>query len=208
MIKAVLKFGFILLVIALATMLCQGCTKQGIIHEDIQSKAKVEPPVKHSDADQVQVDDDQGELAKVGGRVSEEGIDNKSRISSLKDYFVVTTTDGDFIFYDIRFDFDKYNLRPEARESLTSYAKWLIANKKYFITIEGHCDEVGTEEYNLALGERRADAVARYLSALGVNESRIKTVSYGEEFPLDPAQTESAYAKNRRVHFIVPLEKQ
>ena len=71
------------------------------------------------------------------------------------------------------------------------------------ITIEGHCDERGTAEYNLALGERRAVAARTYLVSLGIAADRIRTVSYGKEFPFDPAHTEEAWAKNRRAHFVV-----
>jgi peptidoglycan-associated lipoprotein len=79
---------------------------------------------------------------------------------------------------------------------LKKYSTWQI-------TIEGHCDERGTAEYNLALGERRAVAARNYLVSLGLTADRIKTVSYGKEFPFDPAHTESAWAKNRRAHFVV-----
>jgi peptidoglycan-associated lipoprotein len=120
---------------------------------------------------------------------------------------VVSTPKGDYVFYDVHFDFDKYNLRAEDREALNRHAKWFLDNQKYSALIEGHCDEKGTEEYNLALGERRAEAVKKYLNDLGVGADRIKTVSYGEEYPLDTAQTEEAFAKNRRAHFVVTLEK-
>ena len=79
---------------------------------------------------------------------------------------------------------------------LKKYASWQI-------TVEGHCDERGTAEYNLALGERRAVAARNYLVSLGIAADRIKTVSYGKEFPFDPAHTEAAWAKNRRAHFVV-----
>lgn len=81
-------------------------------------------------------------------------------------------------------------------EIMKKYATWQI-------TIEGHCDERGTAEYNLALGERRAVAVKTYLVSLGVSPDRLRTVSYGKEFPFDPGHDEAAYAKNRRAHFVV-----
>lgn len=104
---------------------------------------------------------------------------------------------------DIYFDFDSSGIRPDAREILKANADYFMRNRVYSIIVEGHCDERGTAEYNMALGERRAQETKRYLVNLGVRESIIKTVSYGEERPLDPASSEEAWAKNRRVHFVV-----
>jgi len=104
---------------------------------------------------------------------------------------------------DIHFDFDKFNLKPEARDILEQHADWLLEHKDYNLVIEGHCDERGTTEYNLALGERRASATQKYLTDLGVDETRLKTISYGEERPLDPRHNEEAWAKNRRAHFVL-----
>jgi len=104
---------------------------------------------------------------------------------------------------DIHFDFDKYNIRPDAAEILKKKAEWLLKNPQVHILIEGHCDERGTEEYNLALGERRANSAKRFLVNLGVDPERISIISYGEERPLDPRHCEEAWARNRRCHFIV-----
>lgn len=103
----------------------------------------------------------------------------------------------------VNFDFDKYNLSAEARYTLQQQAAWLAANEGVNITIEGHCDERGTREYNLALGERRAQATADYLMVLGVSKDRISTVSYGKERPEDPGSNETAWAKNRRAVSVV-----
>jgi peptidoglycan-associated lipoprotein len=104
---------------------------------------------------------------------------------------------------DIYFDFNRYNLRPEAQKKLEKTADWLIKSPGARILIEGHCDERGTQEYNLALGQRRAASVQKYLHSLGVDSARIDTVSYGEERPADPRHNEEAWAKNRRAHFTV-----
>jgi len=104
---------------------------------------------------------------------------------------------------NILFDFDKYTIGPEFREVLKHHAEWLNKNSDYKLTIEGHCDERGTNEYNLALGERRANEAKKFLMSLGVDKSRIKTISYGEEMPVDPGQNEEAWAKNRRAVFVV-----
>ena len=106
---------------------------------------------------------------------------------------------GDRIF----FDFDKSDIRPEAKVRLDSWADWLNKYPQVTVVIEGTCDERGTREYNLALGERRANAVRDYLVALGVDPNRIKTVSYGKERPVDPRSTEAAWAKNRRAVMVV-----
>ena len=103
----------------------------------------------------------------------------------------------------INFDFDKYNLSPESRYTLQQQAAWLAANEGVSITIEGHCDERGTREYNLALGERRAQAAADYLMVLGVSKDRVQIVSYGKERPEDPGSNEAAWAKNRRAVSVV-----
>ena len=102
---------------------------------------------------------------------------------------------------NIYFDFDKSELKPEARAILEKKAAWLNDNPGFSVRIEGHCDERGTNEYNLALGENRANAAMKYLNALGVAGDRMMTVSYGEEQPADPGHNEAAWAKNRRDEF-------
>ncbi len=106
--------------------------------------------------------------------------------------FVVNV--GDRVF----FDFDKFNLKPEARDVLQRQATWLKKYPSVTITVEGHCDERGTREYNLALGERRANSAKNYLVALGVNPNRVKTISYGKERPAVTGSNEAAWAQNRR----------
>ncbi len=106
-------------------------------------------------------------------------------------------------FKDIHFDYDKYDIRPEDQATLARLADWMIKNPYSKVTIEGHCDERGTDEYNLALGERRARAAKNYLLASGVDKDRIATITYGEERPLDPGHNEEAWRKNRRGHFVI-----
>ena len=95
------------------------------------------------------------------------------------------------------------SLSPEARDILKTNANYFMRHRVSSIMIEGHCDERGTAEYNMALGERRAEETKKYLINLGVSESMMRTVSFGEENPLDPASTEEAWSKNRRAHFAV-----
>jgi len=104
---------------------------------------------------------------------------------------------------DIQFDFDKYDIRPQDMGNLKENASLLMKHPKVKIQIEGHCDERGTVEYNLALGERRANSAKKYLISLGISEERISTISYGKEKPLDPKHDEEAWAKNRRGHFVI-----
>jgi peptidoglycan-associated lipoprotein len=102
---------------------------------------------------------------------------------------------------DVHFDLDSAALTEEARRQIEQHALWLQNHRDVRVTLEGHCDERGTVEYNLALGDQRARAVRDYLVSLGVAADRLRTVSYGKERPLDPASNEAAWARNRRVHF-------
>jgi len=104
---------------------------------------------------------------------------------------------------DIHFDFDKYDIQPGDAEILKGNAALLMKHPTVKIQIEGHCDERGTNEYNLALGERRANSTKNYLVSLGISPDRISAISYGEEKPLDPGHNEEAWGKNRRAHTII-----
>ena len=104
---------------------------------------------------------------------------------------------------DIFFDYDKFSIRPDARKVLAQKAAFLNSRPQMNVKIEGYCDERGTSEYNLALGERRAKSAQDYLVFLGIKPDRISIISYGEEKPLDPGHSEEAWAKNRRAHFVI-----
>jgi len=107
------------------------------------------------------------------------------------------------VLRDINFEFDQYALTDDAKATLDDLAQALKANPQFAVTIEGHADERGTVEYNLALGEQRAQAAKAYLVALGVDATRIDTISYGEQRPTDASHDELAWAVNRRAHFLV-----
>ncbi|MCB0323850.1 MAG: peptidoglycan-associated lipoprotein Pal [Bdellovibrionales bacterium] len=102
---------------------------------------------------------------------------------------------------DVNFAYDSAALSSSAKNTLRENAQWLLDNPSTNVVVEGHCDERGTAEYNMALGLRRSQSVSDYLRSLGVSGSQLDQVSYGEELPLDPASNESAWSKNRRAHF-------
>ena len=104
---------------------------------------------------------------------------------------------------DIYYEFDSIRLSPEAQDILRKKGQWLQENPQVTVTIEGHCDNRGTNEYNLALGDRRAHSAKIFLIELGLDESRFQTISYGEERPVDSGEDEKAWAKNRRAHFVI-----
>jgi peptidoglycan-associated lipoprotein len=104
---------------------------------------------------------------------------------------------------DIYFEYDRATLTPEAQKTLEHHARWLLRHPEARAVVEGHCDERGTVEYNLALGDQRARAAMEYLLSLGVAGDRMTVVSYGKERPVDPASDVAAWAKNRRAHFAI-----
>ncbi|MBW2109533.1 MAG: peptidoglycan-associated lipoprotein Pal [Deltaproteobacteria bacterium] len=108
-----------------------------------------------------------------------------------------------FVNEMIHFEFDQSRLLPEAKAILKKKARWLLAHPKANIVIEGHCDERGSNEYNLALGDRRAQSAKHYLVDLGISPDRMTTISYGEERPLVLGHNETAWAKNRRAQFVI-----
>lgn len=120
--------------------------------------------------------------------ISSASLDDLNRNSPLKPVF---------------FELDSSDLTPEGQKALDDNAGLMKRYPNWTVTIEGHCDERGTAEYNLALGERRATSARAYLVSLGIPADRLKTVSYGKEFPFDPGHDENAWAKNRRAHFVI-----
>jgi len=143
----------------------------------------------------------QNELARQKA-LKEEDLGDESRSGNLADQRTASAKTR-FENQDIYFEFDSIRLAPDAQEILTQKADWLRANPAATVTIEGHCDNRGTNEYNLALGEGRAQSAKAFLVDLGIDSSRLNTISYGEERPLDNAQTEEAWSKNRRAHFVI-----
>jgi peptidoglycan-associated lipoprotein len=114
-----------------------------------------------------------------------------------------TATPASSPLKDVYFDFDQYDLRPDARDTLKANSDWLRANLSVVVDIEGHCDERGTNEYNMALGAKRAEAARDYLMTLGIAADRLSTTSYGEEVPVCEEHTEECWQKNRRDRFVI-----
>lgn len=110
------------------------------------------------------------------------------------------------IFKDVLFDYDRYTIKPDARPVLDAVASFLGNNSNLNVVIEGHCDERGTDEYNLALGEKRARATKEYLVSLGVSPLRMIIITYGEEKPLCKEKDEACWQQNRRAHFAIVRE--
>ena len=162
-----------------------GCPKKTVVKEEPSIKKEAEP------TREMKPKEEQGakEFGKSLVAKKEPGIEGEVLESKL--------------LKDIHFDFDKYNIRRGDAEILKGNAALLKKNPKIKIQIEGHCDERGTVEYNLALGERRANNTKKYLTSLGISADRISTISYGKERPLDPGHNEEAWARNRRAHIVV-----
>jgi len=147
-----------------------------------------------------------GSASESGGQAIDEGpgIRSIDANSAEGTDFAVSDPSGEGgPLEDIQFAYDQSDLTDQARATLERNAQWMRSHAAAKVRVEGHCDERGTVEYNLALGERRAQATRDYLVSLGVEAGRLSTVSYGKERPLDPSSTEAAFAKNRRAHFAV-----
>ena len=133
-------------------------------------------------------------------RLREEGLAEEAKARMQREARAARES---FLNELIHFEFDKSRLLPEAKAILRVKAEWLKANPEARAIIEGHCDERGTNEYNLALGDRRAQSAKTYLVDLGIAPERLTCISYGEERPLDPGHNEAAWAKNRRDQFVI-----
>jgi peptidoglycan-associated lipoprotein len=139
----------------------------------------------------------QGEGSGVG---SESNLGSKGSLEQFKN---TGTLSGSGPLSDIHFGYNTYNIEPQDGSVLKQNASWLQSNPRTRVQVEGHCDERGSEEYNIALGAKRAQAAKDYLETLGVEGSRISTISYGKELPICTDHDESCWQQNRRDHFVV-----
>ncbi len=140
-----------------------------------------------------------GEGARGSGRESNTGASSLQQMQEGKS----TATPASSPLKDVYFDFDRYDLSSEGRMVLRANADWLKSNSGARVEIEGHCDDRGTNEYNLALGAKRAQSAREYLTTLGIGAKRLSTISYGEEIPVCKEQTESCWKQNRRARFVI-----
>ena len=152
--------------------------------------------------------EDEAEKAKKRVRIKEQELSEQAlREKALKEEearrLKEASDKAHFESEDIYFEFDQYILSDTARQNLNKKAQWLKKFPVAKAVIEGHCDERGSAEYNLALGQKRADAAMQYLVSLGISANRLSTISFGKEKPIDPEHTEAAWVKNRRTHFVL-----
>ncbi|MFP4226671.1 MAG: peptidoglycan-associated lipoprotein Pal [Desulfobacterales bacterium] len=186
-------FGLLLLVIAFLFVV--SCAK----HKDVSTTAGEEATEAAEKAEKAGEEETAGiseeEIAareKAKEKAEEKAEDRRRRIEEEK------AERQEFLNEHVYFEFDDSSLTKKAREILSEKAEWLRENSDIEVIIEGHCDERGTKEYNMALGQRRAQSIKNYLVNAGIDESRLETISYGEERPVDPRSNEMAWAKNRR----------
>lgn len=179
------------LLIVIAGILFAGCAKKTVVQPDqsvAEEKAKGEK---------------KAEVAKEApGEAKEMTKERLSKVESIAVKEVVETKPGLVAIENIHFDFDQYSIRDDAKPVLRGVSNWLTKNKSAKMLLEGHCDERGTNEYNLALGERRAKSTRDYLVSSGITKDKMEMVSLGEERPLCKEQNEECWQKNRRVQFI------
>jgi len=181
----------IFVVILCLGVILTGCTQKSVVKE--------EPSAKGAEVSQA------GKDAKEAEKIREEEVrkDFEKSLVAKKTPGIEGTVLESKMLKDIHFDFDKYNIQSGEAEILKENSALLKKYPGMKFQIEGHCDERGTGEYNLALGERRANSAKKYLISLGVEPGRISTISYGEERPFDQAHSEDAWTKNRRAHFVI-----
>lgn len=183
------------LLIVLLLVMTVGCAKK--YTKPAETTTAPEPPVKQ----EVIKEDTKMETMRVDERVAQRAeTPGEGKV-------VESALPGDdqakSIFRDVLFDYDKYDIKTDARPALDAVAAYLGSNKGINIVVEGHCDDRGTNEYNLALGERRAKSAKNYLTSLGVSPDRMIIITFGEEKPVCTAQNESCWQQNRRAHFVV-----
>ena len=172
------------------------CAKKTIVSEPttIEDQAKAEAEALAKTEAEARAEEARIKAQELQDQMAKEQALEQAKIAAAKNRF---------INQNIHFDFDSSELSSMAKTLLKEKAEWVAANSGIHVTIQGHCDERGTTDYNLGLGERRAMAAKNYLLNLGISNSRLNTISFGEEKPLDSGTSEEAYRKNRRAQFVL-----
>ncbi|MCF6247276.1 MAG: peptidoglycan-associated lipoprotein Pal [Desulfobacula sp.] len=187
--------NLVMAILVAGLFLTVSCAKKQIVESGtIENQAQVEAGAKVKAMTDAQAEAERIKQQKLDDQMAAQKALLASKASADKKRF------GN---QDVHFQYDSAELSPMAKMLLKEKAAWLKANYTVAVTIEGHCDERGTTNYNLALGERRAATVKSYLINLGVSASRMNIISFGEEQPKDFSKTESAFRKNRRAHFSI-----
>ena len=189
------SIGILIFIFCLALILI-GCPQKAVVKEEPSLKT---PEELVAERERVAKEARERELVKMKEEEARKAREEfEKSLVAKKEPGIEGEIYESKLLKDIRFDYDKYDIRPRDAEVLKENAAVLKRFPKVKIQIEGHCDERGTNEYNLALGERRANSTIKYLTSLGISPDRMSTISYGEERPLDRGESESAWAKNRR----------
>lgn len=201
--------GIMTVIFCISMMLITGCAKKAVSKDEGLVAGEKKAAAAQSEADIKKKEAEAAAKEEAARKLAaEQQKEDVKELALKRDAAAAAAAEKEqTAFEDIYFAFDKSTIESEAREILKRLASLLDSNKNYSLVIEGHCDERGTVEYNLALGQRRADAAMKYLVDLGLDKESIKTITYGKERPLDPGHDEEAWAKNRRAHFLTTLKK-
>jgi peptidoglycan-associated lipoprotein len=181
------------LLLAVLMLVCYGCSStptqpvQKSLTAEEQARLDQEEALKRKERE-ARISEE--ELART--RADRERLERERALQEKKGAVPVS---------DIYFDYDSHTVQAEDLAKIKEMAEWLKSNNGVRVVVEGHCDERGTVEYNLALGQKRAEVVKSHLTTFGVDDKRVRTISFGKELPADPGHTEDSWAKNRRVHF-------
>jgi len=201
------KSFLIMILFCCIGLILMGCPKKTVVKEEPSmrqeeaAKAEAERAAK-AEAERAAREREQRE-AEAKAREEAAKKELEKSLTAKKEAGIEGVVFESSLLKDVYFDYDKYDTRPGDVAILKENAAMLKKYPTVKIQIEGHCDERGTNEYNLALGERRANSTKNYLISLGIPSDRVSTISYGEEKPLDPGHREEAWAKNRRAHTII-----
>jgi peptidoglycan-associated lipoprotein len=188
--------NLVMAILVAGLFLTVSCAKKTIVSDatTIEDQEKIKTEAEASAQAVAQAEEERIAQQRLDDQMAQEKALTEAKMQAAKKRFQNQ---------DIHFEYDSSQLSSMAKTVLQEKAAWLKANYSASVAIEGHCDDRGTTEYNLALGERRASASKAYLVNLGISAARLSTISYGEEQPLDSSKTEQAYRKNRRAHFAI-----